>query len=89
MATLISPTRSADTSADFTVGATPVRVAIMATHSTLNPQDYIAVEVKTASGYLVVDRLTENVPALNVVAPGDYRVRKLDSQHAIGVESSP
>lgn len=89
---LIADKTAAETSTDFAVTTTPVTV--MLSYSPANAPTitrvYVDIDMKDAAGnYIPVYKLYGTEKAVQVAAPGTYRVRKQVTTYEVGVDMSP
>ena len=91
MANILAVGTAADSSSDFDVVAgTPNTVCLIdAAGPTITAGAFVAIQYKAASGeYFTVDNLQDDRVALAIIGPGTYRVTRLDTGVACGVELS-
>jgi hypothetical protein len=86
---LIASTTSAANSADITVTAgSQVTVSLNGKDSAID-NNVVQVQLKSSAGeWMQVGSLFSSQPAQSIVSPGTYRVRKLASALAFGVDRS-
>ena len=88
---LIADGTAAATSADFDVTTAPVTVMLSYTpaNATLITRTQTFIDMKDAAGnYIPVYTLYGSEKAVQLAAPGTYRVRKQETTYAVGVDRS-
>ena len=87
MAELISIGTTATSSADFTLASGVSTTLHMKTATGVFPSGAaVAIELKAGSVYTTIGGLTDSEPVRVLAAPGVYRVRRILSTVAFGVE---